>query len=405
MAEAREAVVLGAGVVGIATAYALARRGAAVTIVDRAEEPARGTSFANGGQLSYAYTDALGSPALLRGLPSLALALDPAFRMRPSVDPDFLRWGLAFLRNCSGARFRENTLEGLRLGLESRAALHALLARHPIAFGHACPGKLHLLDGEKALAAAGRMVDLKQAAGVRQELVGPDEALKIEPALAARPRPISGAIYSPEEEVGDPFLFCREMLKLLESEYGVRSRFSTPVEMLEVGAQRTSVLLPAGERLEPATIVLCTGVETPALLRGTDVKVPIWPMKGYSITAPAGPDSPTVSLTDVARRLVFCRLSGVIRIAGLADLGARDTLVDDRRVLGLIESARVALPAAADYSEIRSRWSGLRPMTPSSLPIIRRAGAGLVLNVGHGSLGWTFAMGAGERAAMLAQAA
>jgi D-amino-acid dehydrogenase len=397
-----DVLVLGAGVVGIATAYALARRGLAVTIVDRAEEPARGTSFANGGQLSYAYTDALGSPGLLRSLPLLALAADPAFRMRPSLDPDFIRWGLAFLRNCTAGRFRENTLEGLRIGFESRAALHDLLARHPLDFGHARTGKLHLLEGRDALAAGRRMVALKNGAGVDQEIVTPAEAVGIEPALAARAASLSGAIYSPEEEVGDPFRFCAEMLRLLQSEYGVRSRFGAPIERLEVGSQRTIVHMPRGERLEASTVAVCTGVDTPALLRGTGVRAPIWPMKGYSITAPPGEEAPRVSVTDVARRVVFCRLSGVIRIAGLADLGARDTQVHPRRLQSLVSAARAALPAAADYSAIQSRWSGLRPMTPNSLPIIRRGPGGLVLNVGHGTLGWTFAMGAGERAANLA---
>lgn len=396
-----DALVIGAGVVGMATAYALARRGVAVTIVERADAPAQGASFANGAQLSYVYTDALGSPGLLRQLPALLLAADPAFRLTPSADPDFLRWGLSFLRNCGGDRSDSNTLAGLRLGLESRLALHALLERHPISFGHAAPGKLHLLEGKAAMRNARRMLKLKRRGGADQVMMSPREAARFEPALAAAAPRLSGAVYSPQEEVGDPHLFCLGLLDRLQADYGVTVRFGAPVRRLDLANGRPAVEFDGAERLAATRIVLCTGVDTPQLLNGTGIRTPIWPMKGYSITAPPGPEAPRVSITDVARKLVFCRLSGAIRIAGLADLGARDSRVNPRRLAGLVGAARASLPGAADYDAIRSSWSGLRPMTPSSLPIIRRERAGLVLNVGHGALGWTFAMGAAERTADL----
>jgi D-amino-acid dehydrogenase len=137
------------------------------------------------------------------------------------------------------------------------------------------------------------------------------------------------------------------------------------------------------------------------LLKGTGIRAPIWPMKGYSVTAPLGPSAPRVSITDVARKLVFCRLSGRMRIAGLADLGTRDLSIDPNRLASLLSSARESLPEAANYGRLESSWAGLRPMTPSSLPLIRKACPGVVLNVGHGALGWTYSMGAAERAADL----
>jgi D-amino-acid dehydrogenase len=401
MSGRSDALVIGAGVVGMATAYALARRGVAVTIVERADEPGRGASFANGAQLSYVYTDALGSPGLLRQLPALLMAADPAFRLTASADPDFLRWGLSFLRNCSSDRFDSNTLEGLRLGLESRLALHELLERHPIDFGHAAPGKLHLIEGKSGLRNARRLLKLKRRSGARQVMMSPPEAARLEPALAAAAPRLSGVVYSPQEEVGDPYLFCRGLLDRLKADYGVSVRFGTPVRRLDLANGRPAIELDGAERLSAPLIALCTGIDTPSLLRGTGIRAPIWPMKGYSITAPPGPDAPRVSITDVARKLVFCSLSGAIRVAGLADLGARDSTVHPHRLASLVGAARDSLPGAADYDNIRSSWSGLRPMTPSSLPIIRRERAGLLLNVGHGALGWTFAMGAAERAADL----
>lgn len=396
-----DALVVGAGVVGMATAYALARRGLSVTIVDRADEPARGASFANGAQLSYAYTDALASPALLARIPWLLLAADPAFRLRPSADPDFLRWGLSFLRNCTGTRFHDNTLEGLRLGLESRLALHALLERHALDFGHVASGKLHLVEGNSALREARRLVKLKRRAGADQRMLSPAEAARLEPALADRAPGLSGAIFSPQEEVGDPYLFCRALLERLVADYGVVTRFGAPVRRLEAAPGHSAVHLDDGERLSADRIAICTGAETPHLLKGTGIRAPIWPMKGYSITVPPGPGAPRVSITDTARRLVFCPLNDSIRVAGLADLGTRDAEIRPHRLRSLIASARSTLPRAADYDHVATSWCGLRPMTPTSLPIIRRETGGITLNVGHGTLGWTFAMGAAERAAAL----
>lgn len=401
MSDACDALVVGAGVVGVTTAYALASRGLSVTLVDAAEEPARGTSYANGAQLSYVYTDALASPGLLRNLPTLALALDPAFRLRPSVDPDFLRWGLTFLRNCTTLRFRRNTLEGLKLGLESRAAMDRLLERHPLEFGHSVSGKLHLLKGRAAVDAARDLVRLKRQAGAEQELIGPEEAAWLEPAIASRVTDVDAAVYSPQEEVGDPFLFCAALVDRLRAEYGVTTRFSTRIDRLESDPGGSSAVTSEGQRIEARSVVVCTGIETQSLLRHNRVKVPIWPMKGYSVTADPGPEAPRISITDVSRKVVFCSLSGKIRVAGLADLGSRDIRVNKRRLASLVSAARSSLPLAADYSRIKSAWAGLRPMTPSSLPIIRREQNGMILNVGHGALGWTYAMGAAERAADL----
>jgi D-amino-acid dehydrogenase len=399
--ERVDALVLGAGVVGMATAYALADQGHAVTILDSADEPGRGTSFANGGQLSYAYTDALGSPALLKRLPALALALDPAFRLHPNFDPDFVRWCLAFLRECDGGRFSANTLAGLTLGLESRLALHALLKRHPIDFNHSVPGKLHIYADPRSFASACKLAAAKSALGAVQQVLSADQAVKVEPSLASARQALVGAIHSPQEETGDPYLFCLGLLRRLREAFDVRAEMGVKVQRLELSGPLPIVVLEGGRRIEARRLAICTGVDTPKLLNGTGINVPIWPMKGYSITAPAGAQAPQVSITDVSRKLVFCRLGGKVRVAGLAELGNRTPAVAPHRLAALIKAARQSLPGAADYDNIESSWAGLRPMTPSSLPIIRRVRRGVVLNVGHGSLGWTYAMGAAHRSAAI----
>jgi D-amino-acid dehydrogenase len=394
-----EAVVVGAGVVGMATAYALARRGLSVLIVDREDGPGLGTSYANGAQLSYVYTDALGTPGLLKKIPMLMLGLDPAFRLRPSADPDFISWGISFLRHCTAERSMQSTLAGLQLGLESQAAMHALLERHPLDFSHKVAGKLHLYEDSRALSDAREVVEQKRRHGALQEVLTPSEAVALEPALASAAGRLSGAVYSPQEEVGDPYLFCKALLRTLVAEYGVRTRFGTAVE--EVDLSLPSVKLAGGEQIQGKRLAICTGVETPKLLKGAGIRTPIWPMRGYSITAPLGTNAPRISITDAKRKVVFCRLSGKMRVAGLADLGSRSVDVEPRRLASLIDAARSSLPEAVDYEHAESSWAGLRPMTPSSLPIIRKAAASVVLNVGHGGLGWTFAMGAAERAAAL----
>lgn len=393
-------VVVGAGVVGVATAYALARRGADVLLVDRAEAPALGASFANGAQLSYAYTDAMAGPSLWKQLPGMLSGRDPTFRTRASLDPGFWRWGLSFLRNATGARLRRNTLATLELALESRAAMAALLERHAIAFAHTIPGKMHVYYNQRALPAALQMIELKRRFDVRQRLIDASEAAAIEPALAGV-RGMAGVVHSPEEETGDPVQFSRGLLDVLRDTHGVRARFGFDLERLQRAGAGWRLRARDGEEIVASQVVVCAGIDSAALVRPLGIHVPLMAVKGYSFTAPCGPAAPATSITDTSRRLVFCRLGDRIRVAGLADINHWDPTPEPARVAALVALARDSLPRAMDYDRIESYWAGLRPVTPFSTPVIRSAAPGLVLNVGHGMLGWTLAMGSGERAAGL----
>lgn len=397
----RSALVIGAGVVGVTTAYALARRGVAVTIIDKAAGPARGASFANGAQLSYCYTEALASPALLRHMPALALGLDPAFRLAPGFDPGALLWLIRFLRNATPARFRSNTLAGLQLGLESQLAMQALLNCHNLEFAHQVAGKMLVYQDATAFVSACKMVEVKRAHGAVQESLTPAEALRIEPALAERAQPFVGAIYAPQEALGDPHRFCDVLLRLLESDYGVTARMGTAVSRWDVGNRSVCALTSSGERIEADQLVLCAGIEARPYLKALGLGSALMPMKGYSFTAPAGSSAPIMSITDVSRKIVFCPLDGQIRVAGLAELGAQSQRVEPKRVAELAAAAADSLPQAADYGAVNGGWAGFRPMTANSLPIIRRTSPRVALNVGHGMLGWTYAMGSAERVARL----
>jgi D-amino-acid dehydrogenase len=397
----QSALVIGAGVVGVATAYALARRGVAVTIIDRANAAGCGASFANGAQLSYVYTEALASPALLRHMPALALGLDPAFRLKPSLDPGQISWLLHFLRNATKARFETATLAGLALGLESRLAMHALLERHLIEFGHKVAGKMLVYQNAAAFASAREMVVLKKRQGAVQEILTPADAIRLEPTLAVRSDGFAGAIYSPQDELGDPHRFCTSLLALMKQELGVKVRLCTAIESWGDDPTTATVVTGAGERIEADQLVICAGIDARAFLKRFGLGAALLPMKGYSFTAPPGQVAPTMSITDVSRKIVFCPLDGKVRVAGLAELGVRDTTVDAKRLATLKATAMDALPHAVDYTAAHSSWAGIRPMTANSLPIMRRVGPRVTVNVGHGMSGWTYAMGSAERLAQL----
>ncbi len=394
-------VVLGAGVVGLATAYAAARRGLSVLLLDRAGGPAQGTSFANGAQLSYAYTDAMAGPSTWQQLPKMLFGRNGPFRTRWSADPDFWRWGLAFLRQANGARLHANTLATLELALESRIALHALLQHHPIAFDHAVSGKLHVYHDAAALQGARAMIALKHPFGVEQHLLDAAQAIAVEPALAALPG-LAGAVHSPQEEAGDPFLFGTGLLRVLQDQYGVQTRFGFDLQHLARQDGGWRLQPRAGAAVQARRLVVCAGIDGAALLRPLGIRVPLMAIKGYSFTAPCGPHAPHASITDTTRKLVFCRLGERMRVAGLADLNHWDPRPAPARMAQLIAMARASMPEAVDYGRIESRWAGLRPVTPWSSPEIRSVGGGLVCNLGHGMLGWTLAMGSGERAVALA---
>lgn len=393
-------LVLGAGVVGTATAYALARRGHAVTLVDRNPGPAQGASLANGAQLSYAYADALASPKLLASLPGLIAGNDPLFKVHLSARPAFLRWGMAFV--AAAASQAQATLATLRLAVESQAAMATLLEQHDLAFDHAVAGKMHLYFSTEALDAALPNVALKQANGINQSLLTPARAIAIEPLLAHIPG-LAGVVHSPDDAVGDPHLFARELVALTTREHGLTTRFDTEIARLDIADGRAAALTTNGESLAADTIVVTAGPQAAALLKLAGHHAPILPMKGYSITAPRGNNAPRASLTDTSRKIVIAPLGDRIRIAGIAEIGAGSTEIDPRRIDALVAAAREAFPGAANYDAIDYQWAGLRPMTPDSVPIIARPHPRLVLNIGHGMLGWTLAMGSAERVAALLQ--
>lgn len=390
-------IIVGAGVVGAATAYFVARRGHEVTLVDRHSEPAQGASFANAGQLSYSYTDTLADPRLLRRLPGMLLGRDVG--MRILMDFALLPWGARFLWNCTRRRADDNTVRLLQLASESAAALEELLADIPLEFAHRAAGKLLLTSSPQTLAGLQRRAELKRMHGVRIDIVDAADCISIEPALSGWRAKIAGAAYSSDDSAGDALRFTRELCARLSERGACKLELGIEVRLLRHRGRVIGVETQHG-RIEADAVIVCAGVDTTRLLRGTGLCIPIYPLKGYSVTPEPGPQPPQVSLTDLDRKIVFSNLDGRIRLAGLADCVGIDRSVDERRVADLVELGRAVLPESARFDSPLRAWAGLRPATPSGLPIVGRTAVnGLYLNVGHGALGWTLACGTARQLA------
>jgi D-amino-acid dehydrogenase len=398
--------VIGAGLAGVTAAYYLARAGHDVEILDNRADAGAGTSFANGGQLSYSYVEPMARPELLPKLPRIMLGLDPAYVMTRIFDVRLMRWGLSFLRECTAPRFLANTKAALALSVASRDALHRLLDEHDLRFDHARTGKLVLYPSRSALDHAAEVMPLKAGFGIVQQKLTRAQCLEIEPALATYGGEMAGGIFAPGDEAGDAAMFCRALSAVCEANYGVRVHRNVQVSRIIARAGRTAGLDTSAGFLEAEHVVLAAGPDAAALGKTAGLSLPIYPIKGFSITLPRRAGAPRLSITDAANKVVFCVLGERLRIAGFAEFARGNTSVVAERIARLTELSAHLLPEAADYSAAPNGWAGERPMTPNGLPIVGPTRIdGLSVSVGHGMFGWTFSCGAGERlAAQIGQA-
>ncbi|MXO96570.1 FAD-dependent oxidoreductase [Erythrobacter aquimaris] len=401
MGSTGTAIVIGAGVVGVTSAYALARRGWKVELVDAAPDVAAGASRGNGRQLSYSHTGALASPSLMPKLPKLALGCDPAFRLSLKPDLVYARWLTAFLWQCRRPAFARNTLECSKLASESRRAMDRLLDDHALSFGLRDAGKLVLLPDARAVDDARATLRLTAQFGQPQDILSRLAAIEIEPALEGFAAQFAGAVYAPQDQTADCALFCKRLLATITAEYGVVFRGGMRAVRIEDGKAESVVRFANGDARAAPLVIVAGGHEANRLLAPLGHRQAIAPMKGYSFTAPAGRKAPQVSITDSANRLVFTRLEDRILVAGRAELGETSAEVDVDRLQAMTRQAQAVMPDAADYSASDEGWAGIRPMTPNSLPVIRKLSSSLAINVGHGMLGWTLAMGSSNRLAQI----
>lgn len=397
--------VIGAGVVGTATAYMLCKLGHAVTLIDRYAGPGQGASHANGAQLSYAYSDALASPSFIAHMPAILMGRDPAYRVRLQTDPDFLIWGLRFLVNSLPSRFQANTRYLLQMAFETRQLLTEVLREFDLAFDYAPSGKMILYASEAACAATASVRRLKQSMGIQQEVLDRAQATAIEPALDLYQDPIARVIYSDGDAAGAPDAFCAALVEKLRQHYGLTTRFGENVTAIRShSGGLTGLSLDGGEPLECRMAVVATGYATDLLPLRDRPSGMLWPVQGYSLTVPATDKAMRVSITDLRRKIVFARLGDRVRAAGLADIGRKDFRFDDDRFKSFHNGAMQAFGGAfarRERAECQA-WTDARPCTPSSRPVIRPSSLkGLYLNLGHGTLGWTLCLGSAKQMARL----
>jgi D-amino-acid dehydrogenase len=400
-------LVLGSGLIGTASAWYLAKAGHAVTVVDRQAAAGLETSFANGGQISVSHAEPWANPGAVRKILRWLGREDAPLLFRLRADPAQWAWGLRFLVECLPARTRDNMGQLVRLGLYSRAALQALRAETGIRYDHLERGILHfytdVAEFEQACAAAGLMREF----GLERRVCTADECVAIEPALRTARDRLAGGTYTASDESGNAWKFTHE-LSLLCAARGVCFRYGTHVvRLLHAGDRVTGVETRGGdgraETLVADAYVVALGSYSRQLLRPLGISIPVYPAKGYSISAPVSdPDAaPEVSLTDEAEKLVFTRLGDELRVAGTAELNGYDTSINHVRCDALAARAASLFPRACDYARAR-RWAGLRPATPGNVPLIGRSRLqNLFLNTGHGTLGWTHACGSGQAIADL----
>ncbi len=398
--KAGKAIIIGAGVVGCSTALALAEKGWEVALVDGQAGPGLGTSHANGAQLSYSYVEPLATPATLGKLPSFLFSPSSPLTFRLRADVHQWTWLARFLLACTDERVKQTTRSLLELARLSRVTMDGWLEQNGWDCDYAMPGKLVLLPDGDALKAARRQVAFQASLGCRQDILDAAGCVDIEPALAGYAPSFAGGVWTADECVIDPLLLTNAMMARLESQ-GYTGHFNLPAQSLVVHKGRVcGVNTPGGEILADA-VVICSGVHANQLISGLSPRLPVYPIKGYSVTLDMvdGAAAPKVSITDSRRKLVFARLGNRVRVAGRAEVVGYRTDIAPRAIEELLQGMRAVFPDAKWTDDIQP-WAGLRPSTPTGLPIYGPTRTpGLYVNAGHGALGLTLAAGSARRLA------
>ena len=386
-------VVIGAGIVGLTAAWQLQQDGNRVTVIEREPQVGRGASFANGAQLSYSYVAPLASPSVPGSLPKWLLRGDSPVRYSPSADPGEWAWLLKFLSACRAGTSAVNTAKLLALSLHSRDRLHALITDTRIDFDHATNGKLVIQSSPATQADAIAQMRLQAAFGCEQRALTAAECIELEPGLASIEHRLIGGIHTPGEKVGDCRRLC-EGLALHITQRGASLLLDTPCSLAVEGRRVAGIDTPSG-RVEADLYVLAAGIGSRALGRQAGLRLPVLPIRGYSISAPilAGNRAPVRSVTDTHRKTVYAPLGGRLRVAGFAEIGGHETASLAARAQTLSNGLHALFPAACANTDLQP-WSGSRPATPTGVPIIGTSRIdNLMLNVGHGALGFTLAAG------------
>jgi D-amino-acid dehydrogenase len=385
-----KALVLGAGIAGITTAYELNRSGFDVTVIDREAEPASFTSFANAGLFAPGHAYAWSSPVAPQILLKSLWRNDQALRFRPSFDPAFWRWMWRFWQQCTADRAAVNTKRKVRLCNYSQAVFHETLARVPIQFDGRKGGLLYFYRSPSAFEAAAAKSAILREEGCAIRSLDRDGIAKIDPALEPVKHLLAGALYAENDESGDCRLFTRNMAKWLAGQ-GVAFKFGVNIERFETDNDKVSAVVTDRGRETADVAVLCLGVHAPQLVRPLGVDLPVYPVKGYAITVPvAGRNNPpAIGGVDEENLVAYAPYGDRIRVTATAEFSGYNRSHKPSDFAHMLKTMKELFPAGANWSQA-DYWAGLRPMTPEGTPILGRSHqANLWFNCGLGHMGWT----------------
>lgn len=391
-------IILGAGVIGVTTAYFLSRNGHEVTVIDRQSACAAECSFANGGQLSYSHVEPWANPAVIPNILKWLGKEDAPLVFRLRADYAMWKWGVQFLRAATHHQSMETTRHMLKLSLYSREVMHALSQEEPLAFDYAKKGILHIFHDQKSLDAEIKQAAFQKELGCESVLLSREECLQQEPALRHTDRPLIGGITFPLDEMGNAQLFTKHLAEICQSRLGVKFLYETEITRITADADKVTAVHTNKGIFTADSYVMALGAASPLLARQIGVSLPIYPMKGYSISIPVVNEegSPQTSLTDQTYKIVYSRLGDMVRVAGTAEFAGYDSGITESRIKPIVAAVKQLFPQliTEENSASITNWACLRPSTPSGMPLLgQRRYANLFLNTGHGTLGWTLACG------------
>lgn len=390
-------VILGSGVVGLTSAWYLSQAGFEVTVIDRQARSAEETSFANAGQISYGYS----SPWAAPGIPAKAIKWlfeeHAPLKIKPSLSPELIQWASQMLVNCQLEKYRVNKSRMLTIANRSRECLAELNRNYDLNYQGRTKGTLQIFRNPAQLKAVEKDIALLEESGTKYQLMDPAQCLVQEPGLANMQGNLVGGLYLPDDETGDCQLFCQQLQQMAE-QAGVTFLFNTTVDKLNSENNQVVSVETSQGTIHADSYVIALGSYSKHLLAPLGIDIPVYPVKGYSLTLPVinQQHAPNSTIMDETYKVAVTRFEQRIRVAGTAELAGFDPALPDKRLATLNHVVSNLFPQGVDLAQAEY-WTGFRPMTPDGTPIIGQTKfSNLYTNTGHGTLGWTMACGSAD---------